>query len=213
MANVPPLLLLLFGPLLNTPATMYAVLFILPSLAEMGLPIPEEVALLLMGYFAYAGITDFSTGLYIMIPAILLSDIVGYVEGRFLGEWIQANVIARSNRATMLMEKTKGYFERYGEKVVVFSRPLFGIRGLVPIFAGHFRMNFFRFMLLDSIAAIPWTIFLMGLSYYIGSSLDLITEIKEIKHLLYFAIICGILVYSAVRYFRGEDADRSPADS
>ena len=86
--------------------------------------------------------------------------------------------------------------------MVFFSRPMFGVRVAVPLLAGHFRMRFSKFLLWDGAAAIPWTLLLAFASYYLSASLDIFTEIKEIKH-IFFALLGIVLIgYVALRFIR-----------
>ena len=66
--------------------------------------------------------------------------------------------------------------------------------------AGHFRMNFLKFLAYDILAAVPWSFFLISLSYYLGSGLSLITEIKEIKHTIFISLGIAIIVYAAIKF-------------
>ena len=192
------LILFVFSPL-HSAFSFYGALAALLILAGIGLPVPEEVSLLLGGYFVYLEITRFWPTVGVLIVAILIGDIMGYLMGRFAGDWTHRNIILRSRFVAAFLEKTKGYFERYGEKMVIFSRPFVGVRVAVPILSGHFRMRFLKFFVYDAIAAIPWTIFLVSLSYYLGSSLDFVTEVREIKHLLFALIGIVIIIFIALR--------------
>lgn len=195
------LILFIFSPL-DSIFSFYAVLAALLILAGIGLPVPEEVTLLLGGYFVYLEITQFWPTILVLIAGILIGDTFGYLMGRFAGDWVDRTIILRSRFAANFLEKAKGYFERHGEKMVMFSRPLVGVRVVIPILSGHFRMPFMKFLVFDIIAAIPWTIFLVSLSYYVGSSLDLVTEVREIKHLFFALIGLMVILFTITRLVR-----------
>lgn len=184
---------------LDSALAIYGVLFAILILSGIGLPIPEEVTLLFGGYLAYLEFIDFWTAVYVLTGGIIIADLFGYLLGRFAGDWVSGK-LSRFSASTYFLEKAKEYFERHGEKVVLLSRPLIGVRIAVPILAGHFKMNFFKFFVFDALGAIPWTFFLVSLSYYLGSGLDLITEVKEIKHAIFLvlglAIVFGVLIKS-----------------
>ncbi|MBI4137855.1 MAG: DedA family protein [Candidatus Sungbacteria bacterium] len=188
--------------------SIYTLLAGLLVLSGAGLPLPEEITLIFGGYLAYLGTTEFWPTVWTLIAGIMLADIVGYWEGRLAGQWIQERVLSRSRWCAALAEKTKGYFRNHGGKTVFFSRALLGVRVLVPILAGHFRMPFVKFLALDALTAIPWTLALVFASYYLGSGLDLITEVREIKiailAILGFAVSCGALV----RFIRTRNGPR-----
>lgn len=180
---------------------LYLTLFLVLVFSGLGLPVPEEVTLLLGGYLAYLEFLSFWPTVYVLTSGIIVADIVGYFLGRFAGERVEAYFI-RHRRIAKFLRKARSAFDRQGEKVVIFSRPFLGIRVAVPILAGHFRMNFLKFLIYDVIAAIPWTFFLVSLSYYLGSGLALITEIKEIKHLGFAILGTAILLYAAIKFLK-----------
>lgn len=177
---------------------IYAILFAVLILSGIGLPVPEEVTLFVGGYLSYLELISFWPTVYILTAGIITADIVGYSLGRFAGDWVSER-IARDRRISRFLKKAEEYFQKHGEKVVLFSRPLIGIRMAVPILAGHFKMRFLKFLLFDTAAAIPWTFFLISLSHYLGSGLDFITEVREIKHAILFILGLGIVIYAAIK--------------
>lgn len=201
------LLAFAFSPL-ESVWSIYTLLAGLLVLSGAGLPLPEEVTLIFGGYLAYTGLTEFWPTVWTLIAGIMLADIAGYWEGRIAGQWIHERVLSRWRWYAALAEKTKEHFKNHGGKTVFFSRALLGVRVLVPILAGHFRMPFVKFILLDALTAIPWTVALVFASYYLGSGLDLVTEVREIKiailAILGFALSCG----AAIRFMRKRNGAR-----
>lgn len=182
---------------------MFSVLFI----SGIGLPIPEEITLVLGGYLAYLEFIDFKTTLAVLLAGTLGADVIGYLIGRYAGDWV-SGILSRFRVCAALLAKVKNWFDKYGEGVVILSRPFMGARVLVPMFAGHFRMNFIKFMLLDIFGAIPWTILLVSLSYYLGMRLDLLTEIRAVKHFVY-AVLVFIIAAAALRKFIKQQDQKS----
>lgn len=185
---------------LDSKIALYIALFGILILSGLGLPVPEEITLLVGGYLTYLGFIEFWPTVYILVAGIIIADVFGYFLGRYAGEWISRKFL-RFRAAALLHEKAEWYFKQHGEKLVLFSRPLIGVRVAVPMLAGHFHMSFLKFMLFDLMAAIPWTFILVSLSYYLGSGLDLITEVREIKHFIFIVIWAAIVIY-AVRLIR-----------
>ena len=187
--------LLLILPL-DHESLIYLTFFLVLILSGLGLPVPEEVTLLLGGYLAYLEFVRFWPTVYILIAGIMAADLMGYLLGRFAGDWVERR-ISSSKIASLLLDRAKYYFEKHGEKVILLSRPLIGVRVLVPILAGHFKMNVVRFFLYDMLAAIPWTLFFVSLSYHFGSGIDLIIKVRGIKYLILITIVAAIIIYAA----------------
>lgn len=190
---------LIFFPI-DSSMALYAALFAILILSGVGLPVPEEATLLLGGYLAYLEFINYWVAILVLTAGIVVADAGGYFLGRYVGSWIEGKFLL-FGFPTRLLDRGKYYFEKHGEKMVIFTRPLLGVRVVVPILAGHFRMNFMKFFVYDIIAAIPWTFFLVSLSYYLGAGLDLITEVREIKQLFFVLVWVGLVIY-AVRFVR-----------
>lgn len=186
---------------LESPLALYAVLFSVLVLSGVGLPVPEEVTLITGGYLAYLEFIDFWSAVYVLTAGIVAADVGGYLLGRFGGEYI-ARALTRWRPLEILHQKVAALFVRHGDKIVLMSRPFFMVRVAVPMYAGHTKMRFTKFFLLDIAAAVPWTLFLVSLSYYLGSGFDLLTEIREIKHIFFAAVGLAIILFTAVRFVK-----------
>lgn len=196
------ILSLVLLPFLDSAGALYAVLFGLLIASGAGLPVPEEVTLVMGGYLAYLGVTEFWTTVYILTGGIVVADAIGYVEGRFAGEWVYKRVVARFRFGCLLFKWLDAHFDKYGARLVFLSRPLIGVRVVVPIFAGHFRMNPFAFFFIDALAAIPWTILLVWISYHLGAGFGLLIKLRDLRHIVLAAVVGGIIIYTGIRLIR-----------
>lgn len=186
---------------LDSSAALYGLLFVGLWLSGIGLPVPEEVMLILGGYLSYLEFIHYKYALVVLTLGVIVSDISGYSLGRFAGEKI-TGFLSRLRVPLAFLDKAKKYFEKYGAAVILFSRPLLGVRIVVPILAGHFRVNFPKFLFYDILGAIIWTLLIVSISYYFGLGLDLITEIREIKHAVFLGVGVLIFLVAGFKFFR-----------
>ena len=186
---------------LDSPSAILLMLFLVLVFSGMGLPVPEEVTLIFGGYLAYLEFIDFWTAVYVLTAGIIAADIVGFMLGRHAMALLMRFML-RWRSLTFLFEKAASLFERYGDKIVVFSRPLAGVRVAVPIFAGYTGMPLWKFLALDLVAAIPWTFLLVSLSYYLGPGFDLLRGVREMKYAMLAVIGLAVAVYVAVRFVK-----------
>jgi len=66
------------------------------------------------------------------------------------------------------LTKADKWFEKYGDKSVLLGRLIPGIRELVSIPAGIFRMNPKKFLIYTFIGSCSWSILLTVVGYYLG---------------------------------------------
>jgi len=187
---------------LDNLVAIYGVLCGLIYVSAFGLPIPEEVVLLLAGYLAYLGFTDFWTTIFVLTGSIVIGDFSGYLLGRYAGDFLYEKILGRFELTRELLEKGKKYIDRFGEKVVLLTRPISGVRFVVPIMMGHFRMNTKKFVAYDFAAALPYTVVLVSLSYYLGSVFTLAANIDIIKRVIVWVIVFLIVLMWTLRYIK-----------
>lgn len=188
-------------------ALIYCVLFFILVFSGVGLPIPEEVTALFAGYLAYIGVLDIWITLYVLLLGNLLGDTIGYLFGRFSGNWFYDKLLRHFRITNLLLQKGEQYFKRYGETIVLFTRPLMGVRFMVPILAGHYKMKFSKFIFFDFLITVPWTFFIVFISYSLGTGLEWISETKEIRHGIFVVVGLAVLLFLALQYRRQGKAD------
>lgn len=66
------------------------------------------------------------------------------------------------------IKKADDWFEKFGDKSVIFGRMIPGIRELVSIPAGIFNMNPFKFLIFTLIGSCIWSISLTAAGFYFG---------------------------------------------
>ena len=192
--------LILFLLPLENPGVLYAIFFGLIFISAFAVPIPEEVTLLLAGYLAYLGFTDFLMTVVVLSVSIVVADFSGYLLGKYAGDFVYEKILGRFELTRELLEKGKKYIDRFGEKVVLLTRPIPSVRFVVPIMMGHFRMNAKKFIVYDVIAAFAYTLIIISLSYYFGSVFTLIADFDTIKRIIGLVIGGIIAIWIILHY-------------
>lgn len=193
----------LFVTLLSflTHFTYFALLGVL-LLAGMGVPIPEDIPLIIGGWLCNPQhspiLVDAPPGteipavpnLYLMIAAgmigVLAGDSIVFSIGR---RGIDSNnFVARHLRKVMhskRREKVERHFAKHGNLTVFAGRFMPGFRSIVFAFAGLSRMSYFRFLLIDGLAALVSVPFFVWLGYYFAKDINrLLNGIKQVQHFL-----------------------------
>lgn len=138
------------------PNAPYLVIFGILLATGFGLPMPEDIPLIIGGYLC--GQTQGSHPvLWIMLPGAMLaivgSDLVLYFIGRKLGPSIHRHPILKRIVGNRNLARARVMFKRHDAKFVFFARFLPGVRAPAFFTAGTFKMPLRRFLLWDSTAA------------------------------------------------------------
>lgn len=169
--------------------------FVFLFLCGLGLPSPEEVALIGAGILLHNGQVEFIKITLVCSSAILIGDTIPYVLGRRYGlgalksKWV-AKVLHPERFAAL-----ERRFAAHGNQAVFTCRFLPGLRIPGYFVAGTMKMSYWRFLLLDTLGvlvSVPASIYLGKL---FGEQIDVLKDrVRELHHWLFFAVIALILI-------------------
>lgn len=147
----------------------YLGIFVFLVLTGCGMPIPEEVALVLAGVLSAQGKLEAPWAFAACLSGAIVGDLVMYAIGYHFGH----NLLSRHPRIARFLHAEKEpqfekSLERHGFKALLLSRFLVGVRGPAYIAAGVVRMPLRRFILCDLVAATLVVGLFFGASYYFG---------------------------------------------
>lgn len=157
---------------------------------------PGESLLFTAGILASQGLLDF----YILAPLVfvgaVLGDTVGYAFGRKVGPAIfkSENSIFFNKKN---IERTRIFYEKYGQKTIILARFVPIVRTFAPIFAGVGRMRYKTFLTYNLIGGALWGIGVTGVAYYLGS---LIPDLERYLMPIVVLIIAISLLPLATEY-------------
>ena len=176
----------------------YFILFGLLFACGLGMPLPEDIPLLLAGYFVAQGKMHLVIASIIAWCGIIGGDCVLYYFGRRYGLEITRVPFVGKHLTKERILKAEQLFENYGIWVVAVGRMFAGIRGAMVVAAGATRFNFLKFVIADGLAAIVSGGLFVALGYWAGRKLGSVAEMRQkIKGVEHW-VIGGAIVVVAV---------------
>lgn len=173
----------------------YAVLFGLLFACGLGLPLPEDIPLMIAGALVAKGKMHLAGAAIAAWCGIIGGDILLYHFGRKFGLEVTRMPWVGKHFTKERIERVEEMFDKYGVLVVAVGRMFAGIRGAMVIAAGAIRFNFITFVVADGLAAIISGGFFVFVGHWLGTRLNERT-IREFKHL--FIAGASILALSIV---------------
>jgi membrane-associated protein len=143
---------------------LFMIIFIETGLVVMPF-LPGDSLLFVAGSLAAIGTLDLFWLLGLLIIAAILGDNINYWVGRFFGAHITGwKLFGRPLVRPKDLEKTHGYFEKYGVRTIVIARFVPIVRTITPFVAGIGKMDYRRkFLPFDIMGGVLWiTILLMA---------------------------------------------------
>jgi membrane protein DedA with SNARE-associated domain len=173
------------------------------SSGVVGLPGSEPTML-------FAGFNVFQRHLTLLgiIAFGVLGDVLGAAVAYTIGYFGHRELFERRGRRLHMsaerMDRTVGWFERYGPPVMLVSRLIPFARAAFPYAAGVARMPFGRFLAFVTIGSIGWITALGVLGREVGSSWQSWRHNLEYVDYLGVAFVVAVLAFLIVRMVRGE---------
>jgi membrane protein DedA with SNARE-associated domain len=123
----------------------------------LGLPLPEDVALITGGILAGWGPRHHGVGslwgmIFVGLAGILVGDSIIFRAGATYGEALLDTRLGRHIPGEKV-ERIIGLFERHGAKFIMVARFLPGIRAVTYFVAGTTGVPYWKFLLFDGLAA------------------------------------------------------------
>lgn len=187
---------------LSIPGSYLGIILFL-VLTGCGLPIPEEVPLVLAGVLSAKGRLIPEWAFMACLFGALVGDSLMYAIGYHFGH----NLLREHPKfAHFLRADREAQFEqaisRHGFKVMLLSRFMVGVRGPVYIAAGVIRMPFRAFLLYDLVCATLVVGTFFGLSYAYGEQIARLLRDAELTFTLVVLVLIALIALWMFRRHR-----------
>ncbi|MFD0696473.1 DedA family protein [Paenibacillus sp. GCM10027628] len=183
----------------------YLVLLIGLPLDAIALPIPPgNTTLTYSGYLSYKGVLEW-------IPAMGMAY-AGSVLGMTITYWIGCKLgmplIERYGKWLFLkpahLEKTKKYYEKYGNRLLLLSYFIPGLRQFIGYFVGMIRVPYRTFALYAYIGAALWVIVFFGIGYIFGEQWQLIfMQVEQSLKYVLIGLCVVLIVFFLLKWRKG----------
>jgi membrane protein DedA with SNARE-associated domain len=189
----------------------YAIVFGILVACGLGVPLPEDISLILGGFLTYEGKADLFTMMAVGLAGILVGDSLifwaGWRFGRHVGgqpTGLLARVVTPEKRA-----RVAALFGKHGEKIVMAARFLPGVRAVTFFTAGSVHMKYVRFILFDGLAALISAPAFVYLGHYFGEDLHSVIMAVR-KGQTRVLIVMGVVIVGYVIFSRWRASRQKP---
>ena len=149
----------------------YLGLLVFLILCGLGLPMPEDVALLAGGFLVHRGVIRYPITLAVALVGVVTGDCSLFFLGRRFGTGLLSYFgLAQPN--SMRLVRMREFMARYGSKAIFYARFLAGFRALVYLSAGTLGVPPAQFLLYDLMGALISVPVVVSLGYLFGSQLE-----------------------------------------
>jgi membrane protein DedA with SNARE-associated domain len=190
----------------------YLVLFGLLFSCGLGMPLPEDIPLLVAGMLIGAGKMHLVAAATCAWCGIIGGDCVLYYLGHRYGLNItRVPYIGKHVTRDRIMQAER-LFARWGIWVVAVGRLFAGVRGAMVVAAGTIRFNFIKFLIADGLAAVVSGGLFVWLGIKFGENLTYIQhKIHRYGTLILWCAVVIVAGFIAVQFWR-KRGHRGPSE-
>lgn len=175
---------------------MYSALFLFLIGGALGLPIPEEMALISAGILLQTSKIDLELTVVVCFLGLVIGDVMIYFIGRYFGitllkkRWFKSRVPVSKIKSMRLKLESRSIL------MIFIARHLFYLRTATFLTCGAVRMNFKKFLLADSAAASISLPLMIGLGYLAAEHYEsVLAWLEKARNLTIFLVLIVVGVY------------------
>lgn len=165
----------------------------------LGTIIEGESILIIAGMFSSWG--------YLNLPLIMVMAFIGSFSGDqfffFLGRHRGTLLLNRYKKWQSRVDRIHRLLRRHHDVIILGFRFLYGFRLVTPLILGMNRsIKAGRFMSLNGVSALVWSILVAGGGYFFGQAIQVfLQELKKFQMGIFIGFSClGVLVWMFKRY-------------
>lgn len=132
-----------------------------------GFFLPGDSLLFTAGLLASHGYLNFWLLLFGVMLAAISGDSVGYFFGKKIGPAIFKKEDSQFFKKKHI-ERARSFYEKHGNKTIIFARFVPIVRTFAPIVAGVVQMNYKNFFIYNCVGGIFWSVLMVGGGFILG---------------------------------------------
>ncbi len=181
----------------------YVGLFTVLFVAGLGLPLPEDIPLLAAGWLVHKGHANLYAMIAVGLVGVLVGDFLLFSMGRRYGIHITEHRFMKRVASPALLQRAEGMFASHGAKIIFVARFMPGLRSVLFVTAGIFRVRPIKFVLIDGSAAIASVPLLIWLGERFGEKIESLAG--NVRNAQFIAVGClagAVAAWCAWEYYQ-----------
>lgn len=161
--------------------------------AGLGVPISEDLTLLLGGGLAARGVTSYWPTLVCGYAGVLLGDVLIHHWGKRMGPAAYGHRLVRKHLSPQRQEKLRAHFARHGFLTIVVGRHTPMLRAPIFFLAGASKLPLWEFALADALSAAVTVPIVVTLGFEFAEHMDEIrAKIHHVEWIIGGAVVLAI---------------------
>jgi membrane protein DedA with SNARE-associated domain len=185
------------------PFWFYLFIFLSGVIENLFPPYPGDTVTFVGGYLAGTSLLAFPLVFFSATLGCLAGAMILYILGKNKGrEIFLKNKGKVFNKAQL--ERVENWFKRYGEKVLILSRFLTGVRSLVALTAGVGNVKVQKMTGYTLISIVLWNSIILFSAFKVQKNWREILEMIQVYNKVVLAVVILIVIVWLIKIFKGK---------
>ena len=167
--------------------------------AGLGVPVPEDILLLLAGSLAHRTSLSLLLVLPVCMTGVLLGDLLLFTSARRLGEHALERPLFRRLLPPKVRQRVEALMSKRGPVIIFVARHVAGLRAPVFALAGMHGMPLGRFVLWDALGMLISVPVTVSLGYFFSQHIDRVrTGMASAEHWILAGVALALAAYALI---------------
>ncbi|WP_342562357.1 DedA family protein [Paenibacillus sp. FSL R7-0345] len=147
----------------------YLAVFLLMALGIIGIPVPDELLMLFVGYLCSLMVLNFSVSVLVCFMGSITGTLISYTIGRRVGQPVVEKFGKWVGLTPRRFASVKRWFLKFGYWTVFIAYFIPGLRHVCSYISGISAMSFRKYLLITTAGALIWSILFVSIGYFVGA--------------------------------------------
>ncbi|AJS58839.1 DedA family protein [Paenibacillus sp. IHBB 10380] len=146
----------------------YLAIYILLAIGIVGLPVPDEVVMTVVGFLISTMALNFLMSVLVSFAGAITGMTISYMIGKKVGKPLFNKYGRWVGMTPKRFNKVEDWFVRFGPWAIVLGYFIPGIRQVTFYISGISVMPFKKYLFVAGLSGLSWVLIFISIGYYIG---------------------------------------------
>jgi membrane protein DedA with SNARE-associated domain len=179
----------------------YLIIFGILLACGFGLPIPEDVTLIVAGALVYYRVVSLSGAILVCLAGVLLGDSIMFWLGKTYGRKLTKKWFFHKLLPDERLDAVGKQLNTRGYKLLFAARFMPGLRAPIFFSAGVLHFPFRKFIFMDGLAAMLSVPAIIAVTHHFGDELEMAVSLVKRAEYGILALITAVIAYVAGKWW------------
>jgi membrane protein DedA with SNARE-associated domain len=173
----------------------YLIIFGILLACGFGLPIPEDITLIVAGALVYYRVLSLPWAIAVGLAGVLIGDSIMFLLGKYYGRKLTQRWFFKKLLPEERLDAVGRQLDQRGDKLLFAARFMPGLRAPIFFSAGVLHLPFRKFILYDGLAALISVPAIIAVTYKLGDQLEKAVSLVKKAEYGILTVIALVILY------------------